>query len=232
MQNDEMARAVDSLAEPTDLSIFVASNGLRLKLKRVSKMVMLDAARRVVAPKPPRTFSEEKQREEENPLDPIYLEARSHYLYDTGMLAVNTYFVLGTRVDGELPEGVEAAESDDWVESLKVVDPDVDIPETRGPRRYLAWLKYCVLSDDDQTRLLQQCVRYSGGTMEADVEAALASFRNQQARDSANGVHTPDGGGFGDNSGTDAGDGAGIRSEGSGGLRPRDVGPVDEANVF
>lgn len=217
MMNDDMTRAVDSLAEPTDPSIFVASNGLRFKLRRVSKMVMLDAARRLQAPKPPRTFMEEKGREEENPADPNYLAALRDYRYDTGMLAVSTYFILGTRVEGELPPGVEPVTTEGWVDELKSVDPRVDIPSA-GPRRYLAWLKYHALPDEDQNSLLQACVRYSGGTLEADVTAAQASFRNQPARDTTNGVHDPDQGGLGNNAGTPTGNGAGLRGEGSSGL--------------
>lgn len=225
--NDEMSRAVDSLEEPADPSIFVASNGLTLRLKRVSKMVMLDAARRITAPKPPRTFSDEKQRDEENPLDPDYLDAMRNYRYDTGMLAVNTYFILGTKVEGATPPDVTPIGLDSWVELLQAVDPAIDIP-AGGPRRYLAWLKYHALPDDDQNRLLQQCVRYSGGTLEADVAAAQASFRNQQARDTANGVSDPEQSGLGDNAGTHSGNGAGVRSEGGGRIHALPLGSVDE----
>lgn len=231
MQNDEMTRAVDSLAYQPDPSIFVAENGLRLKLKRVSRMVVGDAAMRFKAPKPPRTFNDAKGREEENPNDPDYLADMIRYRYDIGMISVSTYFVLGTQVHGELPSSLEPVSADGWVEQVKAADPGADIP-TSGPRRYLAWLKYYALSDEDVTRLLRACVRHSGGTLEADVAAAQATFRDQQARDPANGVSPADGGGFRDYSGANSGNGARVRSEGSSGVRPGDVGPVDPPVVF
>lgn len=187
MQNDDMKRAVDSLAEPADPSIFVASNGLRLRLRRVPQMVMTDAARRLKAPKPPRQFNEEKGREEENPSDPDFIDAMRNYRYDLGMLAVNTYFILGTSVDGDLPPDVMPITSSEWADLLQAVDPDIDIPPN-GPRRYLAWLKYHAMPDVDSSELLQQCQRYSGGTLEVDVAQAQASFRSEPTLHSDNGV--------------------------------------------
>lgn len=187
---DDMKRAVDELTENHDPSLFVASNGLRLRLKRVSQLVMLEAARRLNKPKIPRAYNEEKGRDEENPLDPEYVEAEQRYKFDLGMLAVSTYFILGTRIEGDLPDGVEPLASPDWVDLVTAVDPTIDIPET-GPRRYLAWLKYHALSDPDQNQLLMACIRYSGGVLEADVALANANFPNNAPRNTDQRVVDP-----------------------------------------
>ena len=188
---------------------------------------MLDAAMRLKAPKPPRAFNEDKGREEENPIDPDYLEAMQRYRYDTGMLSVSTYFVMGTSVHGDLPDGLVPVSSDEWVDLVQAADPTAEIPAT-GNRRYLAWLKYYALTDNDATRLLSACVRYSGGTLEVDVNAAQATFRGDTSRDSTNGVHAPDGSGFRDSSGTEPGNGSGVRSEGSSGLRALPLGEMGD----
>lgn len=223
--HDDMKDAVDSLDTQADPSTFVASNGLRLKLRRVSQMIMTDAARRITSPKPPRVFLEEKGREEENPNDPTYVEAVRNYRYDLGTLTVNTYFVLGTKPIDPLPQGISPVDSEDWPELLRVVDPDIDIPAA-GPRRYLAWLKYHALADHDLNELLQQCIRYSGGTLEVDVIQAQATFRSFSPRDTPDPIRPPTEDRFRDNSGEDPGHGAGVRGEGGGGLRALPMGEV------
>lgn len=228
---DDMKRAVDSLAEPADPSLFVASNGLRFRLSRVSRMVMTDAARRLKAPPIPRTFIPEKEREEENPSDPAYIEAYTMYRYDMGMLAVTTYFILGTKVEGELPAGMCSVKDDDWADNLRAVDPNIEIPPD-GPRRYLAWLKYYALSDADQSSLVLACQRYSGGTLEVDVAQAQATFRDRETRDSADGVHTAPEDTSGDNNGVGAGSSSGVRGEGSSDIRLVPVGQVDNTAVL
>lgn len=228
---DEMKQAVDSLqALPSDPSIFVASNGLRLKLRRVSQMVMLDSARRLTPPRPPKVFLEEKGRDEENPNDPEYIRALRNYSIDTGMLGMATYFVLGTTIIEPLPTDLTPVQSDEWVELLLAVDPTIDIPAT-GPRRYLMWLKMYALSDSDNTALLTQCVRFSGGTLEVDVHAAQALFPNIAPRDTADGIPAVDEGERRDNNGTNNGSGGGDGGEGSRDLHPLSVVSMDRTEL-
>lgn len=227
--NSDLDKALDQVAAgvATDPTIFVTSNGVRLKLRKVSRMVIGDAARKLKTPRPPKVFIEEKGREEENPMDPNYVQALQNFRFDAGVLAVNVYFVLGTKVIEPLPDDISPISADDWAEDIKAVSADVDIPST-GPRRYLAWLKFYVLNDDDQEDLMKACMRYSGGTLEADVEEAQASFRTEQARDTA--VTIPVAAAesrSGDQLGEAAGNGTGVRGEGSSDLRLVPVARVD-----
>lgn len=216
---DDLKQAVDSLVEPADPSIFVASNGVRFKLKRTSNMLMLEAARRVPVPQPPRTFNEDKGRDEENPNDPQYVVDLRNYNYDLGMLTADGYFALGTSLLLPLPDGVEPPGGDEWAETLTAVSPDLDIPE-KGPRRYLAWLKFYALPDSDQQSLMRAVVRLSSAVLEADVAKALSTFPSDAARDSTDAVPTATQSGRGDRDGIDPGNGAGVRGAGSSRVRP------------
>lgn len=220
--------AMDHLGDvPSDPSQFVASNGVRLKLKRVPQLIIADATHRVPPPKVPVTFSEDKQRNEENPNDPAYIQARQDYLYDMSVLAINTYFILGTQVVF-VPEDVSTVASQEWSDNLEAIGVGIDVPAA-GPRRYLAWLKYYALNDHDMTALAEASLRYSGGTMEADVRAAQDTFRNQPKRDTAIRVlPATDESRPGDQSRFTTGDGTGVRGPGSSGVSFGDVGALAE----
>lgn len=221
---NQLDAAVDSLEESTEpQDTYVASNGLVLHLRKVPQMAMFQAARRIKPPSIPKTWDEDKQRDIENPADPGYRSAIANYQFDMAMLALNTYFILGTRVDVEtaLPKDVEPIGSNEWVEMLQIVDESLEVPAA-GPRRYLLWLTMHALPDQDQTQLLEQCVTFSGGTLELDVSAAQRSFRRSQARDTARRVFDSQQGGHGSVNGASAPDtnGTGPGVSGSSPVRP------------
>lgn len=222
--SDALDRMVADL--PVQDGIFTASTGLQLKLKKVSRMIILDATRKLAIPQPPRQFIESKGREEENPADPAYQTAYNSYMYDIGMIGYATYFILGT-VPVSMPDDLEPSEGTTWSDNIQAVHEDLNIPE-KGPRRYFAWLKYYALNEQDQNALLQACIRYSGGTLEADVKEAQASFRDIQAGDTAAGVPAQTAVERRDNDGDSVRNGAGVRGEGSGALLRPELDRLDE----
>lgn len=230
MNDQAMNEALDNLSEQVDPSTFTAANGLKLRLKRVSQMIIADANRRLKPPKPPVTWNPDKERNEENPQHPDYIEALSYYRFDTAMLAMRVYFILGTEVE-YLPRDIEPVDSTVWSDAILAADAEAEIPES-GPRRYLAWLKLYALPDEDQARLLNAIIGAGNGTLEAQVVEAQNSFRNNSRGDTIDGVPLAATHPGGDRDADGVGDGAGIRSEGSSGLRALPVGGVGQPELI
>lgn len=228
MSDRDIDRVVDTLPEDDggDPTVFVAATGVRLKLKRVSQMIVADAKRRLPEPKVPKWINPEKDREEENPNDPEYIEAVYNYRYDTSMLALRVYLILGTEPIYPLPAGIVGPDSHEWSDAIQGADDGVDIPES-GPRRYFAWLKYYALPDDQVMRVMSQIISLSGRTLEEEVRKAQESFRSDPPRDTALRVVDPAQDQGGDRNGSHTGNGAGVRGEGGSNVLPLPVDDVD-----
>lgn len=152
---------------------FTARNGLVLKLKKVNRLVVVEAGRKIPMPAVPRFFNEDKGREEENPSHPDYIEAVREANYNRGMMAVSVYLTLGTEIKS-LPKELELPESLEWSQTMEELG--IPIPGASKPR-YVAWLKYYALDDDELTELTNKSMRFSGITLEEDVKEAQESFR-------------------------------------------------------
>lgn len=225
-------RALDALpngGDDGDPTVFVAATGVRLKLKRVSQMIVADAKRRLPEPRVPKWINPDKEREEENPNDPAYVEALYNYRYDTSMLALRVYLIMGTEPILPLPSGMVPAESTEWSDAIMAADDGVEIPES-GPRRYFCWLKYYALPDDEVMQVMTKIIRLSGKTLEEDVRRAQESFRGNPTGDTTNGVvdTTQDTGG--NHNGSGPGDGPGIRGEGSGRILTLPLDSMDQGD--
>lgn len=165
--------------------LFYASNGLVLQLRRVSRFVLVDAARKMKPPPVPSVYLADKEREEENPEDPTYLQEMQDFEYERGMLTITTMLALGCEVH-TMPEGMVPPDDDDWFAVLEALQITV-IPNNKR-LRFAAWLKYVGLDDILLMKLITEIQRYSGLTLEADVGEAEKSFpgdatRNGTAKD-------------------------------------------------
>jgi len=172
------AQVLNEVTETKDPQTWISSNGIVFRFKRVSRMIIADAGRKIRDPKVPVVMNEDKGREEENPNHPDYIEALADANYRRGMLAVNVYLSMGTEIV-TLPEGIVPPEDCSWEEDLAAFD--LDIP-AKGKARYVAWLKYYALNDDDSSELTLAAMRYGGATLEEDVSAAEAGFQDTDQR--------------------------------------------------
>lgn len=170
-----IAQVVDSVGESfKDSSRFKSIKGIVFKLKRVNKLAVVDATKKIPLPKVPVTYIPEKNREEENPMHPDYIEAVEDAQFKRGMVSVAVYLSLGTTLD-KLPNGVQSPTDTEWAEEL--TELGIDISEK--PRsRYVDWIKYYALDDDELNELVKAVMRYSGATLEEDVKEAQDSFRD------------------------------------------------------
>jgi len=186
-QNRVEADAIlDGLGQvDNDITVYVCENGLKLKLRPVRQLIIYEAERKLTPPRVPTFYNEQKGRDEPNPADPAYQDAFRQYQYTRGMIAVDTYYILGTKPIEPLPADVDPVDSPNWVDMLEATGANIsDIPPS-GPRRYLAWLKYHAVPDTDMNVLINRISLLSGGVSEEQVRQAEAVFRGNAARDTA-----------------------------------------------
>lgn len=170
----ETATIIDSIVEPSDPTIFVSKNNIKFKLNKVSKMLIVEAGRKIKEPKPPKWFNEEKGRHEENPLDPEYVEELSNVNWKRGSITIAVYLTMGCKVI-ELPPEIEPVNSEEWVETLAELGVEV----SKNPKsRFVEWLKYYAIEDDDLSALVTQIMAISGIVLEKEVKEAEATFRS------------------------------------------------------
>lgn len=186
MTNLKVVEEVITNTDVQDDSIFIACNGVKLKLKKVSSRIATDAMRAIPMPTVPYVYIEDKERNEENPNDPDYLQAVQDTKNERGSVLMDIYFVMGSELYEIPTNGVEPPDSIAWSDVLlnvlnKVKDGILNIPES-GRLRYLCWLKYYALEDKDQVDLLAAILRYCGTATEEDVSKALDSFRSDEGR--------------------------------------------------
>lgn len=183
------SQVLDGLNNQTDPSTYVSDKGVKFRLHKVPNLLVQDAVNRLEAPRPPMVWIEDKEANEENPNDPNFKEQYQKYTVEKAMLAAGIYFIKGVTAytDSITPEsGVRQLDDASWSDEVLEL-AGIDVPD-KGPRRTLAWLKYEVLTDSDFQPLMQAIMRFSGGTLEVDVNEAADAFRDTEERGPAAGV--------------------------------------------
>lgn len=193
MTQSETDRALDAVEESStsDSSTFTAQNGIKLRLKKVSRLLVVEAGRKIEIPKVPVVHDEALDRKIDNPNHPDYLQAMQEYNWKVGNMGISAYWAMGTEIVQPLPAGIIPPESDDWFEIFEELGMSVAPLRADGsvPRsRYLSWLKYYALSDADQTELMTRLMTFSGEVSEEEVARAAETFRNQTPRPLLDGV--------------------------------------------
>ncbi|MDD5702382.1 MAG: hypothetical protein PHU23_10085, partial [Dehalococcoidales bacterium] len=132
--------------------LVTTSKGVVFRVKKsppvVFRAVVQQWAER--APKAPVILSMEKDREEENPADPAYLEAKARHEEGCNMALMDAAILLCTAVEN-VPDDVNRPEDTDWLEDLEIMG----IAPGPGKReRYLAWVKYYAAPDESDMVIL------------------------------------------------------------------------------
>ncbi len=186
--------AVEGAVKPLVTEITL-DNGVVLKLKPVPPFAAQHAVANLEEPKPPIVdVGKGKDREEENPNDPGYLEKMEAYSREVIETTVNAMLVTGTEIIS-VPDGVQSPEDDDWLNRIQYLGIEVD-GENKWAR-YVAWLRYCALSGPSLTRIMAE-LRKSIGLNEEEVDIAVKTFRNRAERRADKRV-SPEAPGDGDN---------------------------------
>lgn len=168
----------------SDPTKFKTAKGVILEIRKVQRLVIVEAGKRIKMPEVPQVWLEDKQRFEPNPLDPVFIEAFQDARYRQGMVTVNVSLALGTTVYF-LPTGMPNFDDEEWSKELE--DFELEIPKF-GRMRYIAWLKYCALDDEEITELTKRIMQGAGITFQEDVAAATASFPSDETRNPNNGT--------------------------------------------
>lgn len=180
-----VAAALDAPEVPRDVWQSEKNPQLKFKLKFVSRQLIRDAGSKYPEPKIPNVWNEDKGREEPNELDPDYVEARRIYANNIGEVTQRLFLALGTEpmFTTDLPSGVYPLDDDAWIEEIEELT-EVSLPR-KGRMRYVSWLRYHILADDDDRLALNQAaMRFNGIIFESDVQEAADSFKSDETRQS------------------------------------------------
>lgn len=183
---EELVNTLESVAAadgaPPDT--YTTSNGLTFKLRKVSSLLIMEAGRKIKDIDVPVTYIEDKGREEENPNDPKYKAAQAEVDQARTIIVINATLAFGTAVVDALPTGVDHWQTDEWLADVEDLT-GVQVPRT-GKGRYVSWLKFYAIPDNQELFDLQLAVaRLSGRVPEADVAQAEDSFRDNAQGDTA-----------------------------------------------
>lgn len=173
--SSRVAEIVNNLKLPESEDTYTSKSGVKFKLVPMSKMLIVDATKRLDKPKPPVIHIEEKDRTEENPNDPQYMEDVQIYNANRANLIMAIVFAYGCEVI-EIPEGFSSVTDTDWSDDL--AEFGVPIP-IKGRARKAAWIRYHLVPDDNElTQLMQLIMKVGGTTLESDVKDSMDSFRS------------------------------------------------------
>lgn len=155
------------------------SNGIRLKIKPIPPMLLNSVANSIPMPKVPKTWIEEKQRDEENPNHPDYIQELSERQTKITLATINLIIYACTEVL-EVPSNFYSLESDKWIPIIKMAGIDVDFEDE--VQRYVTWMRCYAISTIDDLNRVQTVPMQLAGITEAEVQEVMESFRGGEER--------------------------------------------------
>lgn len=145
------------------------SSGVVLSAKRVSPFVLLAVIVNHARPKPPTTFIETIGKEIENTDDPDYIERVKSWEREQSSVMLDALILYGTEVK-RTPKGVSGHADNDWLRKISVLKLEVFPDNTDW--RYLTWIKFVAVNDQNDLVLIRDKVGSLSGVKEADVKIA------------------------------------------------------------
>ena len=149
----------------------VLSTGYPARIIPVGSSLIEDIINSIHEPKIPTFFNEDKQREEENPNDPVYLQAMADVQRRRAMAAMEALLVFGVEV--ALPD------DDNWLNKLRYLERrkavsldgyNIDDPLDRD----LLFKKYVAIGTTDLIAIGRKA-----GLNAADIEYAARTFQGK-----------------------------------------------------
>lgn len=181
-QNEIQQSIVDSKKAPR---VFTTRNGVNLRIRAVSPFLVMDAQKKVLKPQVPTYQREGTSRVEENPNDPSYVQALEEYNTKLAEAVNDAFLANGITVIPPIPEDILPLDDDSWVEGIEYT-LGTKVPDN-GMARKVMWLKYIVIPHAEDLGDLIVAITTAGGlAKEADVQAAIESFRSDETRSTDN----------------------------------------------
>lgn len=155
--------------------IHIQETGLVLKINSVPIMLLQNVQKRFPVPKIPKVLLEDKDQWVSNPNDPEYLDALTQREADLGLAMLDVMMGLGTEIH-VLPPTLASPDTEEWTEDIEFFIGE-EVPK-KGKGRYLAWLKYYALKNQETFGRIGEAVKQKMGLTEEQVAAAAESFRD------------------------------------------------------
>lgn len=169
-------------------SELVLSNGIVLKFRPMPPMLLNSITNSIPVPAVPKVWLEDKQREEENPNHPAYLQALQDRQNLITKASMDLIMYACTEVI-HVPDNVWGPEDDRWLPIAKIAMMDFD-PSDHA-QRVLAWFKcYAIATVEDMTQSQMIPLQLAGIT-EVEVQEAVETFPGSEERGANTGV-SPD----------------------------------------
>lgn len=156
------------------------STGVVITGKQAPREVLMRAYERMLkdAPKVPVWLNPDKGREEPNPADPDYLEAKRNHEARAAVGIRRALIMYGVQVVS-VPVGMPGPDSDEWIEEAEASG----MSSGRSPLvRLYDWLTVKAGPSEDDYGLLFYVAGHANGTLEVDVQAATKSVRGVARR--------------------------------------------------
>ncbi len=177
------AEAADAYTAEARIDSITLENGIVLALRMVAPLLISDAARRVPKPPVPTVYSEEKNREEENPEHPDYLVALVEWRGQRDEAGLSVALIMGSSVSS-VPEGLYGPDDDEWIDeieasyaAIEMEPPKIDRDRPSG--RYLSWLRLYALPTEEDIVRISKILTSSVAVSEEDVRDAVDAFRSR-----------------------------------------------------
>lgn len=158
--------------EKADENIITLSSGVRLRTKKVPVLRIQALVNKFKYPPVPEIWDESRERTIRNPNHPDYLAARQAVDIERTLAVIDAIAAMGTEIVYR-PENIPALEDDAWVDEITVGGLEFDLKSPTA--RYLAWVKYVAIVDQDDIALIAKKAGLSLGIAEERVAASLQS---------------------------------------------------------
>lgn len=165
-----------SMDEPQvqDNKTILLSTGVVLETRKVTPFVFQTVASQFKYPPIPKTWIEEKSREEYNPQDPEYIAGCEEVDLARATASIDAMIALGTRLVS-VPINFEGPETDGWLDDLESIEIRIDRNNER--LRYRTWVKYIAAPAVEDVRMIMSKVLRTVGVSEEDVAQAMSNFQ-------------------------------------------------------
>lgn len=157
-------------------NILTLSTGVKLELFKPSLLAIREVERQVNAnkPKPPEIYLEDKERSEENPDDPDYINELNAWQADGTERQFSIALVTGSKIN-YVPNDIPGLDSEEWHGILSVVN----VPLGKSTQeRYIQWTKYVAAPTAMDFGSILIRLLSLVGVREEEVAEAVESFRS------------------------------------------------------
>jgi hypothetical protein len=164
----QTAQAIDRALVSQDDTITL-STGVVLRGRKTNPVILVQVMAAFPRPDPPMVFMPAYGREMENPDDPNYVEKLQSWKLESANHVVTAMISLGTELVSS-PKGLSHPDKDDWLADYALLDMPMHPQHKQW--RYLIWVKFRAIGNENDMQLIQEVVGRLNGVRESTVKSA------------------------------------------------------------